>query len=78
LKVPNEEGLYLRVRAVTESHHLHPYTTVIPENATVDWTLMKDNNERTCLQYDSDSFDPILQCVYLPISSDERKERQKM
>ncbi len=78
MKVPSDEEFHLRVRAVTENHHSHPYTTVVPENATVDWKSMKDNNERTCLQYDSDSFDPILQCVYLPINSDERKERQKM
>ena len=74
----NGEGFYVRVKAVTENGHTHPTTTVAPEKACVDWTLMKDNNERICLRCDPDSFDPVLECVYLPITPKERHKGRKM
>jgi hypothetical protein len=73
-----DEGLHIRVRAVTENGHSHPCTTVAPENASVDWTLMKNDNERLCLKCDGGSFDPVLGCVYLPITPDEQQEHKKM
>ncbi len=78
--MPNRdgEGLSVSVRAVTENRYTHPCTTAVPGNASVDWTLMKDNNERLCLQCDPDSFDPTLACVYLPITDDERQNRRKL
>ncbi len=67
------------VRVVTENRHSHPYSTVVPVNASVDWSLLKeDNNERICLQYDPDNFDPGLSCVYLPVTNIERRSRRKM
>jgi len=77
--VPGDDGkeLYARVKAVTENEYDHPLRTDAPEKAEVDWTLMKDNNERICLRCDPDSFDPKLACVYLPITSEERQSRRK-
>jgi hypothetical protein len=79
LKVPNPDGqeLHIRVRAVTENKHPHPLQTVAPENALVNYKLMKDNNERICLQCDPDSFNPELGCVFLTITRDERRSRRK-
>ncbi|CAF4523380.1 unnamed protein product [Rotaria sp. Silwood1] len=70
--------LYVRVRVVTENRHRHPCQTVVPENVRVDWTLMQDKNERSCLQCSSDSFDPVTESVFLIITDDERKTRRKM
>ncbi|CAF0835607.1 unnamed protein product [Rotaria sordida] len=80
IEVPSDgDGvqLYVRVRVVTENHFRHPYQTVAPENARVDWTLMKDNNERSYLQCSPDSFDPVTESVFLKITDDERKKRRK-
>lgn len=77
--MPCDDGqeLYIRVRVVTENRYPHPLQTVAPEKAHVDWTLMKDSNERVCLQCDPDSFDPKLECVFLIITPDERRNCRK-
>ncbi len=70
--------IHIRVRAVTENRHPHPCTTGAPGKAFVDWKLMKNNNARICLRCTPDSFDSALECVYLPITPDERQKRRKM
>lgn len=78
-KVPSEDGvpLALRVRAVTENGEVHPIQTVIPATAQVDWSLMKNNNERDCLICDPNSFDQTTQSVFINITDDERGKGQK-
>jgi hypothetical protein len=75
--VPNDEGLHIRLGAVTVNGRPHPSTTVAPQDALVDWTLMENNNERICLRCNPDSFDPALECVYLPITENERQKCRK-
>jgi hypothetical protein len=78
--VPDEDGetLHICVRVITENGHPHPFKTVAPEHAKVNWILMDNNNERNCLQCDKDSFDPVTESVFLPITAAERKNHRKM
>ncbi len=78
MPINNGEKLYVRVRAVTENGDMHPLKTVVPEDASVDWTILNTGDERSSLRYDKNKFDPVTQCVYLEIADDERKCGRKM
>ncbi|CAF1364235.1 unnamed protein product [Rotaria magnacalcarata] len=79
IEVPSNDDveLFVRIRATTEDQQPHPDQTVAPENAVVNWKLMTDLNERTCLQCDPGSFDARTGSVYLKISNAERGLRRK-
>ncbi|CAF3194883.1 unnamed protein product [Rotaria socialis] len=79
IEVPinDDVELFVRIRATTEDQQPHSDQTVAPENARVNWELMTDRNERTCLQCDPGSFDARTGSVYLKINNDERRLRRK-
>ncbi|CAF0939435.1 unnamed protein product [Adineta steineri] len=69
----NNDELYVRVRAVTESGHSHPSQCVAPERVYVNISSIGNNNQQTYLQNNSEN-----QCVFLKITDKERRERRKI
>ncbi|UJR37548.1 hypothetical protein I4U23_030249 [Adineta vaga] len=62
IEIKSASAEYLRVRAVTKNYEPHPLQCVAPENVQVN------------LEF----FDPSLECTYLPIDDEERRNHQKI
>ncbi|CAF1105784.1 unnamed protein product [Adineta ricciae] len=78
LKDLSDRADHIRIRAVTETGHAHPWQCVAPMKHQVYLQMESTHGERRCLQCDPDKFNSEDESVYSAINSKERKTRKKL
>ncbi|CAF1190374.1 unnamed protein product [Adineta ricciae] len=78
LKDLSNSADYIRIRAVTETGHAHPWQCVAPMKPQVCLQMESTHGERRCLQCDPDKFNPEDESVYSAINSEERQIGKKL